>query len=160
MVWGTSRARRHGCAEHGRGDVAPKHDVEPPIVARPTAQCSACEIWTILADRDVLPKGWTLVDGEILCSDCAPPRGGALRQAVRAAAPAEPKPKPARFHGCRIGHEIAFGIVAIQIRAGATPPAGRDDRVQFLLAPHELDELIIELAAIRAKLTQPEKTNG
>lgn len=152
MVWGTSLGRRH--------QTTPRHDPAPPIVATPTAQCGACERWTVLADRDAMPKGWVLIDGEALCPDCARPRAGALREAIRDDALVQAPKQPSRFRGCRIGHEIAFGIAAIQIRAGAEAPQGRDERVQFLLAPHELDELIIELGAIRDQLTQSEAARG
>lgn len=61
-----------------------------------------------------------------------------------------------RFRGCRIGHEIQLGAVGLQIRGGATPPNGRDERVQFLLMPEDLDEMIVCLSAIRAELQQIE----
>lgn len=147
MVWGTPVGSRHAATRDLDLELG---DAPPP----PTAQCSGCERWTVLAGTKP-PKGWVVIDGQALCNDCAPPPKGALRHAI-GRSPAKSKSVPAgsnsRYRGCRVGHEVAFGLAALQIRAGASPPAGRDEEVQFLLDANALDELIIELSAIRAEL--------
>ncbi|MGE5563147.1 MAG: hypothetical protein ACM3ZV_07525 [Bacillota bacterium] len=146
--FGTPCARRHARTPD------PELHLPPPE----TAECANCESIVVLAGRK-LPKGWVVLDGQALCADCAPPPEGALREARAPQLQAGHKVKsigpaaPARYRGCRIGHEVALGHAALQIRAGATPPPGRDEAVQFLLDARGLDELIIELSVIRAELT-------
>jgi len=146
MVWGTGHGYRRPCeapAELG--------NVPPPA----TAQCSGCERWVVLAGKE-LPSGWVIIKGQALCGDCAPPPRGALRRATGRPSRKDRSVRAgigkSRYRGCRVGHEVAFGLAALQIRAGATAPEGRDEAVQFLLDAHGLDELIIELSSIRQEL--------
>lgn len=130
--------------------------------------CARCEAPFALLPGESLPKGWILVDGEPVCADCAnvapameamlrrviqeSPRAIAIGPGAAVGEDGRPIETPSRFRGCRIGHEIALGLVGIEIRAGAAPPPGRDERVRFLLHANELDLLIIELDTIRAEL--------
>lgn len=157
MVWGTYGARRH--SDHA---LPATIDVPPPHMI----QCANCESSFVLLPGQELPPSWKVIDGEPLCGDCAPPRKGALRAAIREGEcdrPTGPTGRShphqsvgpderSRFRGCRVGHEIVLGFVAIQIRAGAKAPPGRDEAVQFMVDRHEIDELIIHLSAIRAEL--------
>lgn len=151
MVWGTGAARRHA--------RTPEPDM--PYPPPQTAECARCETAVVLAAGE-LPKGWVIVDGGAICADCdaatsrrpqprlCEPTG--LQPAPRAKEKAIGPAAPARYRGCRVGHEIALGHAAIQIRAGASPPGGRDEAVQFLLDENGMDQLIIELGVIRAEL--------
>jgi hypothetical protein len=136
-------------------------DMPPPNIVH----CSKCTAPFALLAGETMPKGWTIVDGEPVCGDCTnvgPSMEAMMRRVIQdspravAIGPAE----PSRFRGCRIGHEIALGTAAIEIRAGANPPEGRDERVRFLLHGNELDHLIIELSAIRAELTASPPTDA
>ena len=116
-----------------------------------TAECARCEASVVLV-LGQLPPGWRLKGGQATCSDCL--RGASpLQPVVPAAANGPARHTPHRYRGCRISHEIALGMAAIQIRAGATPPEGRDERVQFLLDVPAIEQLIVELGTIRAEIT-------
>jgi hypothetical protein len=145
MPWGSH-------ASHRRLPITPGTiDVPPPRMIH----CAGCDSRFVLLPSQDLPPGWQLVDGIApVCTDCTRPKN-TLRAAPdrssreRSFGPSE----RSRFRGCRVGHEIALGQVAIQIRAGARPPEGRDEAVQFLLGPQDLDEMIVHMRAIRAELT-------
>jgi hypothetical protein len=151
MVWGTGAARRHARTPD------PDLGVAPPA----TAICSRCETTVVLVGK-ALPRDWHIVDGEAVCGDCVPDDRRMCRPRARPHAnerrigPAE----PSRHRGCRIRHEVAFGMAAIEIRAGTAPPLGRDEPVQFLMAPDGIDNLIIELDAIRAELKARGRADG
>ncbi|RST30138.1 hypothetical protein HMF7854_04335 [Sphingomonas ginkgonis] len=120
------------------------------------AQCERCETSVFLVG-DQLPEDWIRVNhpargSTAYCPDCQHAAPKARTSGARAIATQPAGPAPSRHRGCRIGHEVALGIAAIQIRAGANPPPGRDEVVQFLLDPAALHELIVELGAIRAAL--------
>lgn len=158
MVWGTASARRPAPA----ADMIPG---SPP----PMVECARCETPAVMftasaccsggvgAPDAALPKGWALVDGRPHCPDCRrgpsvlfrAPRPAASSRALRAVG--RPKER-SRYQAWRIGHEVALGQAAIQIRAVAEPTGGRDEAVSFLMDVHGIDELIIELSAIRAEL--------
>lgn len=165
MVWGTASARR-ACPEPGRR-AQPAHDfitASPP----PTVECARCETPAVLftasdccsdgvgAPNAALPKGWALVAGKPHCPDCRRGPSRLVSPRPPSTAPRGLRPigpdQAGRYRGCRVGHEIALGHAAIQVRAGASPPPGRDEAVQFLLDANGFDELIIELSAIRAEL--------
>jgi hypothetical protein len=151
MVWGTHGARRQeplpSCATI---------DIPPPRLIR----CVNCESQFVLLPGQTLPPRWKLIGGEPVCTDCATPEKGALRAATGRMPRVEPAStrsigvteQPRKYHGYRIGYEIALGFAAIQIRAGSKPPPGRDEAVQFMLDRHELDDLVIHLSTIRAEL--------
>lgn len=158
MVWGRSHARR-ACPP--RADTVA--ELEAPTTP-PIARCARCDTPVIMAGGK-LPKGWVEVHCEAVCPDCAPAALREARRPVRPKAKAGPNkavsgkrrhvdigPKGVRFTGCRIGAEVIHGMAALDIRAGASAPLGRDERVQFLLDASGLDELIIELSAIRKGL--------
>lgn len=144
---------RHAQAARGPAEK----DGPPPRMVH----CANCESQFVLLSGQDLPPRWKLIGGEPLCADCAPP----ARAALRAATGRMPRPQPAtalksvggipgrtKHHGCRIGHEIALGFAALQIRAGKAAPEGRDEAVQFMLDARGLDDVIIELSVIRAEL--------
>lgn len=162
MVWGTGAARRHALSPDpdtalfgGRGQR-----IETPVPL--SAQCAKCERWICLAGSR-LPRDWAEIEGQALCLDCAPKTARARAatgwpspRAMVLAVPTKSigaSAQSARYRGCRIGHDVALGLVALQIRAGASEPSGRDEVVQFLLDGCGLDQLIIELGVIRAELT-------
>lgn len=141
----------------------------PPKIAI----CGQCDTHAVLADDGKLPEGWielkepTVPGGkDARCPACKPlPRLKAREQTAEAELPSarfvdwtpqhvcigEPA---SRYRGCRMGHELAAGMAAIQFRAGAMRPDGRDEAVSFMLDAQGIDRLIIELAAIREQLTR------
>jgi hypothetical protein len=151
MVWGT-----HAAARREQLPACGTIDIPPPRMI----QCANCESHFVLLPGQDRPPHWKLLEGEPLCPDCAPPPKGELRAATGRGPKVEPastRPIGAsaqrrKYHGCRIGHEVALGFAAIQVRAGASPPDGRDEAVQFMLDAHEIDELIIHLHVIRSEL--------
>lgn len=162
--WGVSAAARRGKPFSSEPSfIGVDRGQELAAIPR-TAECANCESSVVLAGEQ-LPKGWVVVEGQALCPDCAPPQPpGALKAAIAESSAKEKSVAmdmgESRYRGCRIGHETAFGVAALQIRAGAKPPAGRDETVNFILDAHGLDELIIELSAIRAELTDKGKSDG
>lgn len=142
MPWGTYAARR----------LAPKAaiTVPPPRMI----QCARCNSGFVLLPGQELPPRWKLVGGAPVCTDCARPKNKDRAAPDRSSRERSiGSTERSRFRGCRIGHEIALGQAAIQIRAGGRPPEGRDEAVQFMLDQNAIDQLIIELHVIRAELT-------
>jgi hypothetical protein len=141
---------------------------ELPAMPPPTAICARCDTTVVLAGTQ-LPHSWAIVDGEPVCGDCRS-LGLHLRDTVdqlqrgdrgdivgalcgrRSTAKNVGGPDAGRYRGCRIGADMVCGFAAMDLRAGANPPTGRDERIQFLLNANELDLLIIELSGIRAEL--------
>jgi hypothetical protein len=148
MVWGTHAVRP------SRPVPPCTIDVLPPQVA----YCAKCDFPFVLLAGQAVPPGWSVIDGEPLCTDCAPPPKGALRVAsgrMPRIDPAKHKQVGAagsRFRGFGIGAEIVLGFAAIQIRGGASPAEEDGSAVQFMLDAEALDDFIIELGVIRAKL--------
>lgn len=151
MVWGTPIGSRHAATRDPDLELG---NAPPP----PTAQCSNCERWAVLAagcgGKPQLPRGWVEIDGEALCGDCAPkPVRRAKKPEQRRLHQVGPL-KDAKFGGCRIAHEIALDTVGLRIHAGASARFGaRDEPVQFFLTAEGIDQLIIHLGEIRGELT-------
>lgn len=156
MVWATH-------AMH-RSPGPPAFRTQPPCSTQedggriPQTALCGCGATAILA-AGRLPKSWMIVDGEAKCGDCLAGTPididlDAMREVLRRkeAQPIGGLPIARPNHGCRISDEIVCGFAAIEMRAGAKAPDGRDEAISFLLDAHGIDQLIIELSGIRAEL--------
>lgn len=139
----------------GEGCIAmARHTPPTPL----SVICARCES-VVLGVDNALPRRWSMVDGQPHCEDCSP----AAPDPAQLAALVDPTSKlheigpvghDSRTRGCRIAHEIAFGSVGLRIHAGVGMPSRvRDEPVQFLMTPPDLDQLIDHLTTIREELT-------